>query len=236
MIRRFLTRFEAVIRELPDEPTIQACLEAIRNAAVGAAPGQCQGRVKLESSAENYRALREAVTQIRERADARYFGVDLRLDVGDATLAASSDNDVTSFATGLSFGQRFLRAKSTDVMSAVRLRLAARYTEPRHIAHSVLWAVEGGGGMELSRLMLSDQVVQLSAGLDFRYSSSSKPAREQVQPNFTAFRAGFSIPVAGGTALSLGVTAPLTGKISPALTVNFNWGLLLGSASSLFSH
>jgi hypothetical protein len=227
-----LETVRAALLALPDEAAIKQCADALLNGEIGTAPAECKGAVEIDVSRATFNALLDKVRMVREKADAQYFGLDLRVDVGDPTLGASPDNDVTALSFGLAYGQRFLRAHASDVTSAVRMRLAARYTDPKHVPDGVLWAVEGGGGLELSRLLQSDQVAQFSAGLDFRYSGSDKVVRDRLQPNFLAARGGLTVPLVGGASVSLGLNAPITGDVSPSLTANFNWGMLLSSGGS----
>ena len=236
VLRQDQALFETVrgaLLALPNEAAMRQCADALLDGEVGAAPPACKGNVRIDVSRATFNALLDKVRLVREKADARYFGLDLRLDVGDPTLGADPDNDVTAFSFGLAYGQRFLRAHASDVTSAVRLRLAARYTDPKHVPDGVLWAVEGGGGLELSRLLQSDQFAQFSAGLDFRYSGSDEVVRDRLQPNFLAARGGLTVPLVGGASISLGLNAPLTGDVSPSLTANINWGLLLSSGSTM---
>jgi hypothetical protein len=227
------TTIRASLLALPNEAAIQQCTDALLSAEIGSAPSECKGTVRLDLSRASYQALLDTVTLVREKADARYFGLDLRVDIGDPTLAAAPDNDVTAFSFGLALGQRFLRARPSDVMSAVRLRLAARYTDPKHVSDGVLWAVEGGGGFELSRLIQTDQYVRFSTGFDFRSSGSNKAVRDRLQPNFVAVRGGLTVPLLGGASISLGLSTPITGDVSPSLTANINWGMLLSAAGSM---
>jgi hypothetical protein len=56
---------------------------------------------------------------------------------------------------------------------------------------------------------------------------------DELQTNYTVLRAALAVPLAGMTGLTLAVAAPIDGPISPALSVNFNWGLLLPKKSPL---
>ena len=214
---------------LKTEDDVAKCVAAIETADLGTAPAACGGTLRVELPSKLFDQLRVAMEKVRDRADARYFGLDLRLDTGDPTLGAMAGNDVNSFAIGLAYGQRFLRPDPASTMSGVRLHLAAQHIEPKSDPKKVQWSAEGGAGFEISRMLQTDQYMQLSGGLEFRYSGRGGDADSAVAPNYMAFRAGLTIPIAGGTSLAVGFNAPMTGSVSPSLTVNFNWGLALSA-------
>ena len=58
-------------------------------------------------------------------------------------------------------------------------------------------------------------------------SATRRWARWRMPGRRASTPAALAVPLAGMTGLTLGVTAPIDGPISPALTVNFDWGLLL---------
>jgi len=43
------------------------------------------------------------------------------------------------------------------------------------------------------------------------------------------FRASLTMPLMQGAGVSLNVASPITGDVSPTISVNFNWGLLLSN-------
>jgi hypothetical protein len=170
-------------------------------------------------------AMRKAMAEARAEADSRYLGLDLRMDFGDPTLGAVKDASATSINAGLALGRQFLGANPAAATAGVKARLGVRYTDLKDL-HNTSFAVDGGLGFEARRPLDQDQAAVLSAGFEFRYGGE-KGVEEALQTNFTVFRAALAIPVAGATALSIAVGAPIDGPISPTLSVNFNWGLLL---------
>lgn len=220
-----------VLTEMTTQVEVDACKAAFESSALGSPLSECGG-FKLELPEKLFTEFRAAATKARDAADAQYAGLDLRLDSGDPTLSGTPERDVTSLAIGLGFGKRNLAANSSQTMSAIRMYIGARYTDPREGTDPVLYSADGGVAFELSRLVQTDQYVQFSAGLEGRSSNGTQLERDKTQPNFLKLQSGVTIPVAGGASVSAGFSAPLIGKIGPSLTVNFNWGLLLGGAAS----
>ncbi len=220
-------RIAQALESLPDSVAIRKCAAAIAASAYGDTPAACLGKVTVGLSADDYRALRKSLELAREKADAHYLGVDLRFDRGDPTLAGDSTKEMTALQAGFAFGRRTLTADPEAVRVGVQGRLGVRYTNPRIRTDSVVWALDGGLGFESSRLVNALQEVRFSTGLDFRYSNRPDSVAERTQTDFLVLRAAVNIPLVGGTSVSVGYTAPLVGRISPALTVNFDWGLLL---------
>jgi hypothetical protein len=100
-----------------------------------------------------------------------------------------------------------------------------RYAELRS-THEVSYAFDGGLGLEARRPLDETTSILLTAGLEARYGGDAS-SEEELQTNYTAFRATLSLPIAGATALAIAYGTPIAGKISPTFSVNFNWKLLL---------
>ncbi len=186
---------------------------------------QCGSGALWAPDRATYDAMRKAIAEARVEADSRYLGLDLRMDFGDPTLGAVKDASATSINAGLALGRQFLGADPTGASAGVKARLGLRYTDLTDL-HQTSFAFDGGIGFEARRPLDQDQAAVLSAGFEFRYGGE-KGVQEELQTNYTVFRAALAIPVAGATALSIAVGAPIDGPISPTLSVNFNWGLLL---------
>ena len=88
------------------------------------------------------------------------------------------------------------------------------------------FAAEGGIGLHMARA-LGDQEINGSAGIEFRYGTAEADAAERLQSDFLMARGTLLIPVAAAHSLSLNFGTPLNGGVSPSLSVNFNWGVLL---------
>jgi hypothetical protein len=101
--------------------------------------------------------------------------------------------------------------------------------ESRVKPDSVVGALDAALGFAASRLLNTMQEVRAAAGLDFRYSNRPDSTAGRVQTDLLVLQAALNIPMAGGTSIAVGWSVPLLGKVSPALTVNFSWGLSLSS-------
>jgi hypothetical protein len=217
------------LKSLPDSAAIAQCATAVLASSYGDSPGACHGRVTLAVRRDVYDTLHRAIVRAREKADSRYLGLDLRFDTGDPTLARDPTKEVTALQAGLAFGRRSLKANLNKLALGVQGRLGVRYSDPKAPGDSVVWSLDGALGFETSRLMSNDQPVRFSTGLEFRYANKSDIEAERNQTDHLVVRGGLAIPLVGGTSVSVGFTGPLTGEVSPDLSVNFNWGLLMSS-------
>jgi len=220
---------KTALESLPDSLAIAQCAAAVLASTYGQSPAACRGAVTLGVRREVYDTLRRALTRAREKADARYFGLDLRFDTGDPTLARDPAKEVTALQAGFAFGRRSLKADPRALAAALQGRLGVRYSDPKTPGDSVVWSLDGAVGVETSRLLASDQPVRFTTGLEFRYANKPDAVAELNQTDYLVVRGGLSIPLVGGTSVSIGFTGPLTGDVSPDLSVNFNWGLLMSA-------
>lgn len=228
LLQQLTEAFEA----LGDSDAISACADAVVKAKGGDRPAECGGRVTLGFSETSYRAFREVLARAREQADAKYFGLDLRFDTGDPTLAGDSTRDVTALQAGLAFGRRSVGSDPRATAFGLQGRVGARYSQLRSQSDSVTWSLDVAVGFEASRLVSETQAVRFTAALEGRYAGESKPVAEQHQTDNLVLRGGLQIPVMGGTSITVAGTAPLTGEVSPTLSVNFNWALLMSGLAS----
>lgn len=218
---------KTALESLPDSLAIAQCAQAVLGSRYGESPAACRGAVTLGIRREVYDTLQHALLRAREKADSRYFGLDLRFDTGDPTLARDPAKEVTALQAGLAFGRRSLKADPRELALALQGRLGVRYSDPKTPDDSVVWSLDGALGLETSRLMVNDQPVRFTAGLEFRYANKPDAVAERNQTDYLVVRGGLAIPLVGGTSVSIGFTGPLTGDVSPDLSVNFNWGLLM---------
>jgi hypothetical protein len=192
---------------------------------------QCGSQFTMELDEMQYEDLRQRLADARAEADSKYFGLDLRFDFGDPTLGAVDSARATSIDAGLAWGRQFLGAEPTGPSAGLKARVGARYTNLTDLKETS-YAFDGAVGFEGRRPLDQGQVITASAGFEFRYGGSST-IEDQLQTNYTVFRAALAVPVAGTTGVTLAVAAPIDGPISPVLSVNFNWGLLLPKKSPL---
>ena len=192
---------------------------------------QCGGQFTMEFDEKKYEDFRRKMADARAEADAKYYGLDLRFDFGDPTLGAVDNARATSIDAGFAWGQQFLGADPTGASLGLKARAGARYTHLSDVEETG-YAFDGAFGFEGRRPLEQGQMITASAGFEFRYGGADA-VEDQLQTNFTVFRAALAVPLAGMTGLTLAVAAPIDGPISPALSVNFNWGLLLPKKSLL---
>lgn len=226
-----IEQLAAAFGQLEDSSAIVACAEAVARAKSGDTPDQCGGRVTLGFSEATYRTFRNALALAREQADSRYFGLDLRFDTGDPTLAGDSTREVTALQAGLAFGRRSVGDDPRAASFGLQGRVGARYSQLKSHSDSVTWSLDVALGFEASRLVSETQAVRFTAALEGRYANESKRVAESHQTDNLVLRGGLQIPVMGGTSLTVAGTAPLTGDISPTLSVNFNWALLMSAVA-----
>lgn len=216
-------KLETLFQSAPD---VGKCFDAaIARGDEAELTRQCGGKAVIELDEKGYESFRKQMADARAEADAKYLGLDLRFDFGDPTLGSVANARATSFDAGLAWGRQFLGADPTSASIGLKARAGARYTHLDDIQETS-YAFDGAFGFEGRRPLDQGQVITASAGFEFRYGGE-QAVEDELQTNFTAFRAALNVPLAGMTGVTLAVTAPIDGPISPALTVNFDWGLLL---------
>ncbi len=216
-----------VIAALQRARDVDACVSALVSARSSAAlvTRRCDGAVDLEADPDVYEEMRSRMAAAREEADSRYLGLDLRADLGDPTLSGLVPAKTRSLTAGLAAGRRLLSGNGTGTSGGFKARAGLRYTSLPDPGPTS-FAFDGGLGFELERPLEGQAPVTASAGLEFRYGGE-RAEETSLQTNYTVFRFALNVPVAGGAGVSVGVSAPIDGQISPTLTVNFNWSLLL---------
>jgi hypothetical protein len=212
---------------------VKLCVGSALESQPGDRLAGCGGDITIGLSPSAYKELRESLAAVREKADARYLGLDLRVESGDPTLGAVPGADVTALQAGVALGRRILQRDVYSPTLGIRSRLGVRYTDPRDAGAEVAWALDGGLGFDASRMLPTEQFVKLSAGFEFRYSNSDDALQEALQTDFASFRGSLSVPLVGGASLSIGFTTPVVGDSETSLTFNVDWGLLLPGLGGL---
>lgn len=214
---------------LQSTPTFDACLNVLDADAPSAAQVEvaCGAPLVVTPDAAAYEEVHRLMGEARERADAQYLGLDLRVDTGDPTFGAVDNAAGTSVVAGIGYGKR-LAPSLTATSGGVRGRFGVRYVSLRDTTLTD-WQVDGGLALEFSRVM-ETQRLEFSAGVEFRYSGA-EDAREILRTRYLEFRTGLVIPLAGSTGFSVAFSTPLIGEISPTLSLNLNWQQLLAAAS-----
>lgn len=208
-----------------DDPGACADVLMAPDADPAAVKAQCGGPVNLRIDDASYAALRDAARTAREAADAKYLGLDLRLDTGDPSFGTADHPPGTSMLAGIGFGRR-IAAGTGGASSGIRGRLGARYVSLRDTTLTD-WQVDGGLAIEMSRL-IDQQRLEMSIGLEFRMSGNRTSA-EVLRTRYAEIRGGITVPIAGTTAVTLSLSAPIYGDVSPTLSVSGNWLQLLGA-------
>lgn len=213
---------------LQNTPVVEACVTALLASQLDRAAVQqsCATDVAATLDADAYRAFHDQLAAVREEVDSRYFGLDVRLDVGDPTLGAVPNASATAITGGLAFGKQFVGQRPDDASAGLKARLGLRYTDLEDLDEQS-FAVDGGVAFEARRPVDLRRIVTLSGGFEFRFGDADR-AEAELQTDFLVFRAALKVPVSDGTGVSIAVGAPLIGeRISPSLSVNAHWGLLL---------
>jgi hypothetical protein len=227
IVRNELTMANQVHAVLLAAPEPAACAQVLvkDDAATDDIVASCGEAVSTRVDDRDHIALRRAAAAAREEADARYLGLDLRLDVGDPSLGRVRKGAATALQGGVGFGRRFNPA-SAGATAGFRGRLGGRYVTLRDTALSD-FQLDGGVAFEASRVV-GVQRLELSAGIEFRYSGKEDDA-EILRTRYAEFRAGINLPIAGSAGISMSASTPLTGEISPTLVFNGNWQQLLAA-------
>jgi hypothetical protein len=221
-----VARITRVLREASD---VEQCARSILASSLGDQPEGCNADFRIDLAPSAYRQLKESIARAREKADAKYLGLDLRFDTGDPTLGAVPGTDLQSLEVGVAWGRRFLKPKLRDLLIGVRSRLGMRYVDPVSTGQDVEWAVTGGIGLEGSRLMGLEQTARFTLGFEFDYANSPAAQREALGTDFLALRSSLSIPLVGSASLAVGVNVPIVGPESPSLSFNLGGGLLMSA-------
>jgi len=217
---------------LAQAPDLAGCVAALlaQEPSAAAITASCGSEVKLEVDLDEARQLREQLAVVRRAADARYFGVDVRFDKGDPTMGAVQDASGTFLFAGLSAGRRLGGTAGGSATYGIRSRLGVRHASLDGAEESE-FAVEGGLGLEMAR-RIEGQEINASAAVEFRQGDAEDELTDALQTNFGVARGSLLIPITAGNSLSINVGTPIWGEVSPTLSVNFNWGLLLPGQSN----
>jgi hypothetical protein len=217
---------QKVQQVLAQAPDMQGCANALLGGeAPGAITAACGAPVSLEVDLQEAAQLREQLAGVRRAADARYFGADVRFDHGDPTLGAVPNAAGNSLYAGLAFGRSLSALAGSGGSVGFRSRVGVRQAR-LDASDTTEFAVEGGFGFDLSR-SLDTQQIDASAGIEFRRGNAPASLDQRLQTNYAVVRGSLLIPITQGNSLSLSFGTPIAGDISPSLSVNFNWGLLL---------
>lgn len=91
-VLRAETNLELDLRDaLKSASDVKLCVSSALESEPGDRLDGCGGNITIGLSPSAYKKLRESLAAVREKADARYLGLDLRVESGDPTLGAVPD-------------------------------------------------------------------------------------------------------------------------------------------------
>lgn len=220
---RDLQKLRSVLKAAPD---LAACANTLLdNGNTSAVTASCGAPFSFDVDLNEAAQLREELVKVRRAADAKYFGADVRFDSGDPTMGAVQNASGQFLFAGLSVGRRFVGNGTKTSSAGVRARLGVRHAKLDNEDKSE-FAAEGGVGFELAR-SIDDEELNVSGALEFRHGNAAENLADRFQTNFAMLRGSISVPITSGNSLSINIGVPVSGDVSPILSVNYNWGLLL---------
>jgi hypothetical protein len=229
-----INQIQALLKAAPTEDKLNTCIKALETAQTLDAVTQdlitlaCGGTPDPDKPVV-VAGFREAIEAARIQADSRYFGLDLRADFGDLSLAGIDTVSGTSIFGGVGWGRRSVRG--TDAAMGLRVHAGGRYwdtedddEENAEDEDDANFALEGGVALEAIRFY-DYQRLTLVAGLDGRYQSMGLGDDEdQASINL---RGSLNVPVTATSSVSLNLVAPVVGeRRGPVLSIKANWRLL----------
>ncbi|MEO8182957.1 MAG: hypothetical protein ABI895_29345 [Deltaproteobacteria bacterium] len=225
----FADSIEAALRSAPN---VQTCFEGLVRGGK-ASKDECGSDfddLQVRHLRETlYRELNEA----RRQADQYYWGLDLRLDIGDAGSADEDDEDDIHFLGGLAGGGR-IPLGQWDL--EYRARAAGDYFDPNDDDPTgnpikPVFSADWGIGLVLAgrpTTAIAKQRLGFGLGLEGRHALKDDPT-DLAPTNFVDLRMMVVVPTASGTDLSIGLSIPLRDSAvdrGSTITVSGDFGLL----------
>ena len=197
----------------------------------------CGRPLELAPDAETLERFREALAHARDSADARYLGLDLRLDQGDPTLGATPGAAGTALFAGLAYGRKIISTRPSQPSFGLKARLGVQHVSLDDVALAESdrnnTAIDGALAFDFT-YPYEFQPLKLAAGLEFRAGDPPVDGMEkEFRTNFLQARLSLDVPITAANSISIAFAGPLTGKERPTLTINANWQLLLSGLSAL---
>ena len=224
---------------LQQTPTFASCVAALRRDSVDTDLMQrtCGRTLDLADDPKTLSTLREQLSLAREAADARYLGLDLRLDQGDPTLGGTPGAAGTALFAGIAYGRKFVARTTVGPTFGLKARLGVQHVslDDATLAESDRnnTAIDGAVAFDFT-YPYEFQPLKLAAGLEFRSGDPPVPnADKAFQTNFLQARLSLEVPITPANSISIAFAGPLTGEQRPTLTINGNWQLLLSGRPGL---
>lgn len=172
----------------------------------------------------------DAVVKGQRAADAYYFGLDARLDVGDPTGDATTGDDGTHLLAGVAAGIRIPQGKLWDF--ELRSRLAADYFRSRDQVPETgadlrpVFSVDYGGAVIFSGLLEKEAKQRLAVGLGIEGRYSKSADADYVPTKFANLNLMVVVPTTSGSDLGLAISIPLEdAKVSRGTIVSLTTDL-----------
>ncbi|HST63478.1 MAG TPA: hypothetical protein VLK84_32505, partial [Longimicrobium sp.] len=225
-------QIQRLLRAAPSDDALKTCLGALAAAKALDADTRaeitkaCGGAPDPDDPAA-ITGLQEAIQAARIEADSRYFGLDLRADFGDLSLAGVDTVPGTSIFAGLGWGARSVR--NTQTSTGLRAHGGARYwdtddEDEDQDGENANFAVEAGVAFEAIRFY-DYQRLTLVGGVDGRLQTTG--AADDEEKGSINFRASLNVPVTSTASVSVNLVAPMVGeRRGPVLSIKGNWRLL----------
>lgn len=206
---------------------VPACVSALHKFAQQSVPSSrveqdCGGTIaRLDPNLE--KRLNEAVSEALDEAQKQFFGLDLRTDFGDPTLAGADSTDAIRLFGGATYGQRFRRGG--DAALQFRARLGSRYVDLRNLDETSV-AVEGGVDLVYQKTY-QKQRLEASAGFQGSYTDGEHSSLDTaLETDYAAFLASLNVPFTSAYSITVNVRAPVSSDVESTFNVKLNWNLL----------
>lgn len=227
---------DALTSDLLAAPDFDACIAAYMAEIVdvAAARDACGRVIEIEPPPTLIEQFRTAIAQARDQADSYYIGLDLRFDHGDPTLGEEDAVRGTAIFGGVAFGRQYGVEDGPSYGFRGRLGLLHVSLDEASIDESLRTntALDGAFGFVFTQPH-DFSPLTLSAGLEFRTGDPPVDAmEEEFRTNYLQARLSIDVPIVGGNSLSLGFGKSISGDVSSALSISFNWQMLLASLAT----
>lgn len=208
---------------------VTACASAFANDVVDvkAERAACGGAIDVLVDTAAVKAFGKALAAFRDSADAKFFGLDLRLDRGDPTLGTVAGASGTSIFAGLAAGKK---VSASGYSLKARLGVAHEVRDDKTLPDSlrVGTSIDGAAALEFA-YPAEFQPLKASAGIEFRRGHVPSAAQQALQTDYAAWRMSIDVPISASNSISVSYATPASGKGKPMLSVSANWQVLLSA-------
>lgn len=224
-----MRRLEAIFAEAPDAA---ACAGALAAAQPGDdVTSACGAPFDVGAYDVSGAAFRKYTATIRDSLDARYVGLDLRLDRGDPTFGAVPGLDGTFLYAGVAMGRRLIKRDADGLSIGWRGRVGAQYitVDSGAVTDSLRTGVATDVALAFEAIYPSAfRPIRIIGGVEYR-SGSPLPSTtdDALELDGLRWRLSIDIPVTAANGVAIAYSTPLSGGGRPSLNVSFNWQLLL---------